>query len=75
MDTDTKMRTNGHDFRFCADCGREYDALAGKCPFCAEGRQPTEFKPTEFESEASIIEAIDAIYQEPPFRGDECEKL
>jgi hypothetical protein len=34
---------DGHDFRSCSECGREYDALAGECPFCAEG-QPATFK-------------------------------
>lgn len=39
---------DGHDFRFCADCGKEYDALDGDCPFCAEG-QPAEFLEEEAE--------------------------
>jgi hypothetical protein len=34
------------DLRFCSECGNEYDALAGPCPFCAEG-QPAEFPEDE----------------------------
>lgn len=35
------------------------------------------FDPNEMsqEQEDAIIEAIDAIYEEPEYRGDECEKL
>ena len=40
---DAKQSANGHDWRYCSTCGREYDALAGECPFCAAG-EPAEFE-------------------------------
>ena len=43
MNLDDEDVARGQDLRFCAKCGREYDALAGECPFCAEG-QPAEFE-------------------------------
>lgn len=40
---DAGQAVKGHDWRYCAKCGHEYDALADKCPFCAAG-EPAEFK-------------------------------
>lgn len=46
---------DGYDFRFCSKCGHEYDALAGKCPFCSEGQPP------DFSEENAVAEARAAL--------------